>query len=139
MAKQYWLVKQEPSSYAWETFVKDKETAWTGVRNSQARIHLKTMKKGDLAFYYHSNEGKEIVGLAQVSREAYPDPTADEEGWVCVDLQAVKPLFKTLTLLEIKSDPELKEMVLAKNSRLSVSPVKKNEFEKILKLTGTKV
>ena len=94
----YWLVKSEPDAYAWATFVKDGRTAWTGVRNFAARIHLRAMKKGDTVFYYHSNEGKEVVGVARVIKEFYPDATAEEGDWSCVDLQPVKPLVQPVTL-----------------------------------------
>src|SRR3954467_6385588 len=113
MAKQYWLVKQEPESYSWATFVKEGKAAWTGVRNFQARNNLRAMKKGDTAAFYHSGEEKRIVGLAKVLTEAYPDPTADEADWVAVDLAPVKPLKTPVTLSQIKADKALKEMVLA--------------------------
>ncbi len=138
MAKQYWLVKQEPDSYAWDAFVKDGRAAWTGVRNYQARNNLRAMRKGDSVFYYHSVTGKEIVGLARVEREAYADPTADEGDWSSVDLVPVKPLKNPVSLEDIKEDKLLKEMVLLKNSRLSVQPVKESEFQRVLVLAGTK-
>src|SRR3954469_18823295 len=116
---QYWLVKQEPEDYSWADFVEDGRTAWTGVRNFQARNNLRTMRKGDSVFYYHSGEEKQIVGLAEVQKEAYGDPTASEGDWVCVELASVKPLTEPVTLKQVKSDSLLKEMVLAKNSRLS--------------------
>jgi predicted RNA-binding protein with PUA-like domain len=133
----YWLVKQEPESYSWLDFVKDGKAAWTGVRNFAARLNLRAMKKGDQAFYYHSNTGKEIVGVARVTKEAYPDPTATEGDWVCVDLAPVKPLKKAIGLDAIKADKVLKGMKLVKISRLSVSPVSKEEFERILELSGS--
>ena len=117
----YWLVKSEPDAYAWATFVKDGRTAWTGVRNFAARLHLRAMKKGDVAFFYHSNEGKEIVGVAQVVKEAYPDATAEEGDWACVDLKPLKALAKPVTLVQVKADAMLKEMALVKQSRLSVA------------------
>lgn len=132
---QYWVVKQEPEDYSWADFAKDGGTAWTGVRNFQARNNLRAMRMGDSVFYYHSGEERQIVGLARVEKEAYADPTATEGDWVCVDLTAVKPLAQPVTLKQIKSDSVLKEMVLAKNSRLSVSPVSKTQFDKILKLS----
>jgi predicted RNA-binding protein with PUA-like domain len=132
----YWLVKQEPESYSWSDFVKDGKTAWTGVRNFAARLHLRAMKKGDTVFYYHSGDGKEIVGLAKVTKEAYADPTTTEGDWTAVDLAPVKPLKRPVTLGEIKADKKLKEMKLVKISRLSVSPVTKDEFERILELSG---
>jgi predicted RNA-binding protein with PUA-like domain len=131
----YWLVKQEPDSYSWSNFVKDGKTAWTGVRNFAARLNLRAMKKGDTAFYYHSNEGKEIVGIARITKEAYPDPTATEGDWVCVDLEPVKPLKKAIGLDVIKVDKLLKSMKLVKISRLSVSPVTKEEFDRIIELS----
>src|SRR5262245_8246211 len=120
---QYWLVKQEPEDFSWARFVKEGQTAWTGVRNFQARNNLRTMKKDDLAFYYHSGEEKQLVGIACVQREAYPDPTAKEGDWSCVDLASVQPLGQPLTLKTIKSDHVLKAMTLVRNTRLSVSPV----------------
>lgn len=131
---QYWLVKQEPTSYSWQDFLKDKRTAWTGVRNYQARNNLKAMKKGDTVLYYHSVTGKEVVGIAKVAKEAYPDPTAKEGEWVSVDLVPEKTLKRPVTLDEIKTHKALAEMVLVKNSRLSVQPVTAAEFEEIIAL-----
>ena len=134
-----WLVKQEPTGpkgYAFEQFRKEKKTDWTGVRNFQARNNLRAMKKGDLVFYYHSNEGKEIVGTATVSKEAFPDPTATEGDWSCVELKAGKPLPRPLPLTEMKVHPVLKTMALVKQSRLSVMPVTAKERDAILKLGG---
>jgi predicted RNA-binding protein with PUA-like domain len=133
----YWLVKQEPESYSWSAFVKDGKAAWTGVRNFAARLNLRAMKKGDQVFYYHSNTGKEIVGVARVTKEAYLDPTASEGDWSAVDLAPVKPLKKQVGLEVIKADKILKEMKLVKISRLSVSPVTKEEFERIIELSGS--
>lgn len=133
----YWLVKQEPDSYSWADFVKDGKTAWTGVRNFAARLNLRAMKKGDTVFYYHSNIGKEIVGLARVIKEAYPDPTATEGDWSCVDLESVKPLKKPVGLDAMKADKTLKEMKLVKQSRLSVSPVTKEQFQRIMELSAS--
>ncbi|MEY4387486.1 MAG: hypothetical protein RLY20_2769 [Verrucomicrobiota bacterium] len=135
----YWLVKSEPDAYAWATFVKDGKTAWTGVRNFAARLNLRAMKKGDAVFFYHSNEGKEVVGVAQVIKEAYPDATAGEGDWSCVDLKPIKALAKPVTLVELKADAALKEMVFVKQSRLSVSPVTAAQAERLLKLGGTKL
>lgn len=132
----YWLVKQEPDSYSWDNFVKDGKTAWTGVRNFAARLNLRAMKKGDTVFYYHSNIGKEIVGLARVLKEAYPDPTATEGDWSCVDVEPVKPLKKPVTLDTMKADKILKEMKLVKQSRLSVSPVTKEQHTRIMELSA---
>src|SRR5882757_261829 len=124
----YWLVKSEPETYSWAQLVKDGKTAWTGVRNFTARLNLRAMKKGDLVCFYHSGEGKEIVGLARVAREFYPDPTATEGDWSCVDLKSVKPVKNSVTLATVKADKALKEMKLVKLSRLSVSPVTAAEF-----------
>jgi predicted RNA-binding protein with PUA-like domain len=132
----YWLVKQEPESYSWSDFVKDGKTVWSGVRNFAARNNLRAMKKGDPVFYYHSVTGKEIVGLARVAKEAYPDPTAIEGDWSCVDLVPDKALKKPVSLDVIKSDKVLKAMKLVKIGRLSVSPVTKDEFERIMELSG---
>jgi predicted RNA-binding protein with PUA-like domain len=136
---QYWLVKVEPEAYAWDTLVKDGKTAWTGVRNFTARNNLRAMEKGDLVFYYHSVTEKQIVGLAKVAREAYPDPTATEGDWSCVDLVPVKPLEKAVPLDVIKHDQKLKDMRLVKQGRLSVSPVTQPQFERLLELAETTV
>ncbi len=133
-ASQSWLVKSEPGSYSWETFVADGKTAWTGIRSFAARLHLRAMKQGDRVFFYHSNVGKEIVGLAVVAKEAYPDPTADEGDWTAVDLQAGHPLKKPVTLDAMKADPVLKHIELIRQSRLSVLPVTPAEAARILKL-----
>ncbi len=135
----YWLAKSEPETYSWDTFVKDGKTAWTGVRNFAARLNLRAMKVGDQVLFYHSGEEKSVVGLASVKLEAYPDATADEGNWSCVDLAAEKPLAKPVTLAQIKADKILKEMVMARQSRLSVSPVTKAEFDWLLKLAETKI
>lgn len=134
----YWLVKQEPDAYAWSQFVADGKTAWTGVRNFQARNNLRAMKKGDLVFYYHSNIGKEIVGIAKVVKEHYPDPTADEGDWSVVDLAPVKPLKKPVTLEALKADAVVKDIPLVKQSRLSVSPLTEAQFQRVLALGETK-
>lgn len=140
MTTQYWLVKQEPEDYAWEAFVRDGKTAWTGVRNYAARNHLKAMQAGDEVFYYHSGDQKSIVGLAKVAKPAYPDPTADRDddtkGWVAVDLKPVRGLKRPVALSAIKTDRALKEMALLKISRLSVQPVRPAEFARILQLAG---
>lgn len=138
MAKRYWLVKQEPEAYSWSTFVNEGRTAWTGVRNFQARNNLRAMKKGDLALFYHSVTEKQIVGIARIDREAYADPTADEGDWVCVDLVPVKPLKKPVTLDSIKTDKVLREMPLVRQSRLSVTPVAEAQFARLLQLAETK-
>jgi predicted RNA-binding protein with PUA-like domain len=120
-------------------FMKEGRTAWTGVRNFQARNNLRAMKKGDLTLYYHSGEGKQIVGLARVEREAYPDPTAEEGDWSCVDLFPLQPLDQEITLKTIKSDPVLKNMALVRNTRLSVVPVTKEQFQTIVKLSQSRI
>jgi predicted RNA-binding protein with PUA-like domain len=135
----YWLVKSEPETYSWSQFVKDGKTAWTGVRNFAARLNLRAMKSGDRVFFYHSGEEKSVVGLAHVVKEFYPDATADEGDWSCVDLAAEKALARPVTLAEIKADKILKEMILAKQSRLSVSPVTHGQFERLLKLAEMKI
>ena len=134
----YWLVKSEPGAYSWSQFLREGATAWTGVRNFQARINLRAMKKGDLVFYYHSGGEKQIVGLARVTGEARPDPTADEGDWSCVDLEAVKPLPKPVPLKQIKSEPALAQMKLVRQSRLSVTPLTPLEFARLLELGETK-
>jgi predicted RNA-binding protein with PUA-like domain len=130
---QYWLVKQEPTTYSFDQFMKESVTAWTGVRNYQARNYLRAMRCGDTVFFYHSNVGKAIVGLAEVAREYYPDPTAPE--WDCVDLKAIKPLARPLNLSAIKADPVLSSMPLITQSRLSVMPVTVAQARRILKFT----
>ncbi len=134
MAKSYWLVKSEPFKYSWDQFVKDGSTYWDGVRNAQARNNLKAMKKGDGVLYYHSNEGKEVVGVAKVTRTAYPDPTTDDERWVVVDLEPVKPLKNPVPLQVIKADKTLAKIPLVTQSRLSVMPLDKDAFDYIVKL-----
>jgi len=135
----YWIVKQEPESYAWEQFVKEGGTAWTGIRNFAARNHLRAMKKGDCVFYYHSGEQKSIVGISKVAREAYADPTAEEGDWSAVDLKPVKPVAKPVPLQEIKGDAALKGMQLIRQSRLSVSPLTEAEGKRILERSETKL
>jgi predicted RNA-binding protein with PUA-like domain len=135
----YWLAKSEPEAYSWQQLVKDGKTAWTDVRNFTARNNLRAMKKGDLVFFYHSGEEKSIVGLARVAKEFYPDPTAEEGDWSCVDLVPVKPMAKPVTLAQIKGDKVLLETKLVKQGRLSVSPLTKAQFERMLKLAETKV
>jgi predicted RNA-binding protein with PUA-like domain len=129
--KNFWLVKSEPSAYSWANLVADGKTAWTGVRNYTARNNLRAMRKGDAVFFYHSVVGKEIVGIAKVVREAYPDPTAKEGDWSAVDIAPEKPLPKPATLDEIKLNPKLKEMALLRLSRLSVQPVTSAQFDEI--------
>lgn len=129
---KYWLVKSEPFKYSWADFLKDGWTYWDGVRNYQARNNLKVMKMGDLVLYYHSDEGLEVVGVAEVIREAYQDPTSEDENWVVVDLKPKETLKKPVSLIEIKKDKRLKDIALIKQSRLSVLPVTKEEFEVIV-------
>lgn len=137
MAKNYWLVKSEPESYSWEAFLKDGRTAWTGVRNFQARNNLRAMKRGDGVLFYHSVSEKQAVGLAKVDKEAYPDKTAEEGDWSCVDLVPVKPLKKPVSLDVIKADKVLKEMLLVRHSRLSVSPLTEPQFRRLIELAET--
>lgn len=134
----YWLIKSEPFKYSWENFEKDKQTFWDGVRNYAARLNLRAMKKGDLAFFYHSNEGTEIVGIAKIVKEAYPDPTTDDERWVAVDVAAHRKLKKPVTLAQIKDDPRLAQMALVRLGRLSVQPVTDEEWEIVMKMAGEK-
>ena len=138
MTTQYWLVKSEPDTYAWTDLVRDKKTAWTGVRNYAARLHLNAMQVGDRVLFYHSMSDKAVVGVAEVTRRAFPDETADEPGWVAVELKAVEPLPRPVTLAEIKEEPALENMALLRISRLSVQPVARPEFQKILKLAKAK-
>ncbi len=135
----YWLVKSEPAAYAWAQFVKDGQAAWTGVRNFQARNNLRAMKKGDLVCFYHSVTEKQVVGVAKVQKESYPDATADAGDWSCVDLVPVKPLVRPVNLAEIKADPKLADLPLLKQSRLSVTPLSAAQFAHLLKLSGTKL
>jgi predicted RNA-binding protein with PUA-like domain len=135
----YWLAKSEPEAYAWSQLVKDGRTAWTGVRNFQARNNLRAMKKGDPVFFYHSVSEKQIVGIAKVVNEFYPDATAEEGDWSCVDLAPVKALAKPVTLETIKTDKILQDMPLVKQSRLSVTPLTKAQFERLLALAQTKM
>lgn len=132
---QYFLVKSEPFKYSWEQFLIDKSTFWDGVRNYQARNNLKAMEKGDLVLFYHSNEGKEVVGVAKVIKTFYQDPTTDDEKWVAVDLEPVETLKKPVTLEQIKKDEFLQDIALVRQGRLSVMPLKKEEFDRILELS----
>jgi predicted RNA-binding protein with PUA-like domain len=134
----YWLVKSEPETYSWAQFVSDGQTAWTGVRNFQARNNLRAMNAGDRVLFYHSGETKEIVGLAKVVRAGYADPTAKEGNWSAVDLGPVESLLEAVTLATIKADRLLKAMVLVKNSRLSVQPVTESQFNRVLQLARAK-
>lgn len=134
MTTQYWLVKSEPDAYAWTDFVRDGRTAWTGVRNYSARIHLNAMRPGDRVLFYESMTTKAVVGTAEVVRAAFPDTTAEDPGWVAVELKAGAALAKPVTLEAIKAEPALAKMTLLRISRLSVQPVAKPEFERILRL-----
>ena len=134
MAKSYWLVKQEPTTYSWDMLVRDRRTSWDGVRNYQARNNLKAMKAGDRVLFYHSVVGQEVVGIAEVVREAYPDPTTTDEQWVVVDLAPVQPLATPVTLEAIKAVPALKDIALLRQSRLSVQPVAKDAFDAIVRM-----
>jgi predicted RNA-binding protein with PUA-like domain len=136
MKHQHWLVKQEPESYAWADFVRDKKTAWEGVRNYAARNHLKAMAVGDRVLFYASGGPKEVVGTAEVTKAAFPDATADEPGWVAVELKAGKKLARPVTLAEIKATPALAQVPLIRQGRLSVMPVTAAEFDLIVKLGG---
>lgn len=133
--KKFWLVKQEPTAYSWADLARDGKTQWTGVRNYTARNNLRAMAKGDAVFFYHSVVGKEIMGVARVLREAYPDPTATEGDWSAVDLAPEKGLPRPVTLEEIKKNPKLKEMALLRLSRLSVQPVTSAQFDEILRMS----
>ena len=135
---KYWLVKSEPFKYSWNMMLKDKVTYWDGVRNYQARNNLKLMKKGDLVLFYHSNEGKEIVGITKVVKEYYQDPTTEDEKWVVVDLRVDKTLKRPISLKEIKGDNSLKDIGLIRQSRLSVMEIKKEHFKYIINLSNEK-
>jgi predicted RNA-binding protein with PUA-like domain len=134
----YWLVKSEPSAYSWDALVKEGQTCWSGIRNYAARLHLKNMKKGDEVFFYHSNEGTDIVGIAKVIKEAYQDPTTGDDRWVAVDLKPQKKLKKPVTLETIKKDKRLASMALVRIGRLSVQPVSDKEWSVIMELSGEK-
>lgn len=134
----HWLIKSEPTVYSWDQFVKDKRTSWTGVRNAQAAINLKAMKSGDLCFFYHSNEGKEIVGIAKVVRSAYPDPTDAAGKAVTVDVAPVEPVMPPVTLAALKAEPKFKEFGLVRQSRLSVVPVSDEHWKLIKKMSAGK-
>ncbi len=132
----YWLVKSEPSTYSWEQLVKDKKATWDGVRSYAARNNMRSMKKGEQVLFYHSNEGMAIVGITEVVKEAYQDPTTDDTNWVVVDLKPVKALPSPVTLAALKADKAFEQMALVRIGRLSVSPVSDAEYKKILKLGG---
>jgi len=132
----FWLIKSEPHKFSWDQFVKDKQTFWDGVRNYAARNNLRAMKKGDLAFFYHSNEGMEIVGIAKVSKEAYQDPITEEIAWVAVDFKPFKKLKNAVSLTTIKTDKRLENMALVRLGRLSVQPVTQEEWDIVMKHSG---
>lgn len=134
----YWLVKSEPSAYSWEQLEKDKQTVWSGVRNYAARIHLRAMKKGDPVLFYHSNEGLDIVGIAKVVKEAYPDPTIEDDAWVAVDIKAFKKLKQPVSRDTIKADKRLANMALVRLGRLSVQPVTDEEWDIVMQMAGEK-
>jgi predicted RNA-binding protein with PUA-like domain len=136
---QYWLVKQEPEAFSWSDLVKDGRTAWTGVRNFQARNNLRAMKKNDAVLFYHSVSEKQVVGIARVAKEAYPDPTATEGEWSCVDISPLCKLNEPVTLQQIKQDKRLRDIALVRQSRLSVIPLEAQEFERILQLANTRL
>ncbi|MEO6406589.1 MAG: EVE domain-containing protein [Ferruginibacter sp.] len=135
----YWLIKSEPGKYSWDQFVADKHTSWDGVRNYAARLHLSSMKKGDKAFFYHSNEGMEIVGIAKVEKEFYQDPTTEDMRWVTVNFIPLKKLKKSVTLKDVKANGDLKMMALIRLGRLSVQPVTPEEWKQVLQMAGEKI
>ena len=130
----HWLVKSEPATYSWADLVRDKRTAWTGVRNYAARLHLNAMRRGDTVLFYHSGDSKSIVGVAKVTKPAFPDTTADESGWVAVELAAVKPLATPVTLAQVKTESTLRDIALLRQGRLSVQPLKAADFARLVKL-----
>ena len=134
----YWLVKSEPSTYSWDDLVKEKQTCWSGVRNYAARLHLRNMKKGDEALFYHCNEGTEIVGIAKIVKEFYQDPTTEDDRWVAVDIKPYKKLKNPVSLATIKKDKRLSEMALVRLGRLSVQPVTDKEWSIVMELAGEK-
>ncbi len=131
----YWLIKSEPEVYSWDQLKKDKQTRWDGIRNYAARLHLRAMKKGDEIFFYHSNKGTEIVGIAMVVKEAYPDPTSSDD-WLAVDVKPVKKMIRPVSLDQIKKEKKLSDMALVRISRLSVQPVSEEEWNIIMKMGG---
>ena len=135
MAKNYWLVKQEPEDYSWNDLVRDGKTAWTGVRNFQARNNLRQMKLGDAVLFYHSGKEKSVVGIAEVAKAAYPDPTATDDSWIAVDIKPLKRLANPVALADVRANAKLRDLLLVRQSRLSVMPVKKEEFETILEMS----
>ncbi len=133
-----WLVKQEPEDYSWDDLVRDKKTAWTGVRNFQARNNLRNMKTGDAVLFYHSGKERSVVGIGEVAKAAYPDPTADDDSWIAVDIKPVKRLAKPVSLTDIRANGKLRNLLLVRQSRLSVMPVSKEDFDEIVKMSGKK-
>jgi predicted RNA-binding protein with PUA-like domain len=133
-----WLVKQEPEDYSWDDLVRDKKTAWTGVRNFQARNNLRNMNTGDAVLFYHSGKEKSVVAIAEVAKAAYPDPTADDDSWIAVDIKPVKRLPKPVALTDIRANAKLNNLLLVKQSRLSVMPVSNEDFDEIIKMSGKK-
>lgn len=138
MTTQYWLVKSEPTTYGWSDLVREHRTAWTGVRNYAARLHLRGMQPGDPVLFYESGDHKAVVGLAAVTQPAFADTTADEPGWVAVELKAVAPLARPVTLAQIKAEPALAKIELIRQSRLSVMPLPADAFKRIVRLGGGK-
>jgi len=132
----HWLIKSEPEVYSWDQLNKDKQTRWDGIRNYAARLHLRNMKKGDPVFFYHSNKGMEIVGIASVAKEAYPDPTSSDPAWFAIDVKPVKKFVKPVSLEQIKKEKKLAGMALVRISRLSVQPVTEEEWNIIMKMGG---
>lgn len=139
MSRQYWLMKSEASKYSFAQLLRDQKTMWDGVRNFEARNSMRAMKVGDLALFYHSSDGKSVVGVVRVTRDAYPDPTAQGEDWSVVDIEPVTPFKVPVSLEAIRSEPDLAESALLKRSRLSVVPIAKEHFDRILKMGKTKV
>ena len=139
MPRSYWLMKSEPFKYSFAQLLRDGSTTWDGVRNFEARNNLRAMKAGDLVLFYHSSEGKAVAGVAKITREAYPDPTAEGEDWSVVELAPVLPLKLQVSLEDIRSEPDLAEIALLKRSRLSVVPVSKEHFDRVLKMGKTKI
>ncbi|NHN84900.1 EVE domain-containing protein [Acetobacter musti] len=135
-SRSYWLVKSEPDAFSWDEQVANDVEPWTGVRNHQAKKNLAAMKKGDLAFFYHSNEGREIVGVVEIVREGYPDPTAESGSWVCVDVKAVGPMPRPVTLAGIRAEPALADLALVRQSRLSVVPVSPEHWNLLCQMGG---
>src|SRR5947207_2924005 len=136
--KHCWLVKQEPEDYSWDDLVRDGSTQWTGVRNFQARNNLRQMNTGDEVFFYHSGKEKSVVGVAKVSRAAFPDPTAGEPGWIAIEIKPGKRLARPVALADVRANPRLQNLLLVRQSRLSVMPLTKEEFAEILRMGETK-